>query len=114
MVYASFSEVVEKVVKPLREQYQTDIDIQLSGQRTGGSREVVGNFIREGETWCVHADSHFGPLLLAYESSKAGIDPFVETRTPRGRCLVLRDDLSREHKSPFKHLYIYSWAKQTE
>jgi hypothetical protein len=89
-------------------------DVRLDGATSGGSRDVVGQF-RHGESeWVVHADSHYEPLLIAYEAAEAGVDPFVEESTERGRCLTLTRELRAQQRSRHKYLYIYSWSPAAE
>eukprot|EP00456_Euglypha_rotunda_P091245 TRINITY_DN9587_c0_g1_i17.p3 TRINITY_DN9587_c0_g1~~TRINITY_DN9587_c0_g1_i17.p3 ORF type:complete len:110 (-),score=23.26 TRINITY_DN9587_c0_g1_i17:873-1202(-) len=108
---ATFVDFVDEFVKPLKEANPSSI--RLDGRESGGNRDVAGMFTHIGKQWVVHADSHFEPLMLAYDSMKAGTDPFQEADTPRGQCLILSDDLRQDRNSP-KYLYIYNWGKPTE
>ena len=103
----SFLEFMEKRVLPHRDAHP---DWQrLDGAQTGGNWEVFGRFLRAGGRWRVHADTHFEPLLIAWEAVRGGDpDPFVESPTTRGLRLDLRDDLAARVKSGFRHLYIYN------
>jgi hypothetical protein len=84
--------------------------IRLDGKRTGGNRDAAGFFRHHGRNWVVHADTHYAPLMIAHAASQAKTDPFVQEDTVRGVCLTLRPELRAKYKSPYKHLYIYSWA----
>ena len=110
MVYDSFESFVESVVIPQRTANPTHI--RLDGNTSGGNREVAGVFRHRRKVWKVHADTHYEPLLLAYDLIKQGQtnDPFVEevTNTGSGTCLVLQDNIQRLLSKPrFKYLYIY-------
>ena len=64
--------------------------------------------IDQGRVSKVHADTHLEPLkiaMAALDSGAAG-DPFMQEHAKEGRCRVLRDDLRRQYRSPYKHLYI--------
>lgn len=103
----SFAEFMEQRVLPHREAHPEWK--RLDGADTGGNWEIFGRFLRAGARWKVHADSHFEPLLIAYDALRAGdADPFVESATTRGLRLDLRDDLAQRVKSGFRHLYIYN------
>ena len=104
--HASFVDFVESKVLPHRDAHPDWI--RLDGAQSGGNWEIFGRFERAGARWKVHSDSHFEPLLIAYEAARAGDDPFVEAATTRGLRLDLRDDLAARVKSGFRHLYIYN------
>lgn len=104
--HATFVDFVESKLLPHRDAHPDWI--RLDGAQTGGNWEVFGRFERAGARWKVHADSHFEPLLIAYEAARSGVDPFVEAPTTRGLRLDLRDDLAARVKSGFRHLYIYN------
>ena len=110
MVNEDFLSFMRSVVLPRRSKYPSHI--RLDGARTGGNRDAAGHFNHHGRTWVVHADTHFEPLLIAFDAAKKGTDPFVEegTMSPRGRCLVLTSQLRARQKSRHKYLYIYSWS----
>ena len=109
--FASFVELVEQRVLPHRDAHPDWH--RLDGAQTGGNWEVFGRFMRGGARWKVHADSHFEPLLIAYEAVRAeGGDPFIEAPTTRGLRLDLREDLAQQVTSGFRHLYIYNDAPQ--
>lgn len=108
MTYPSYMAFVEAEVKPRRARYPHHK--RLDGNLTGGNWKVVGVFRHDGRHWKVHADSHYEPLLIAYEALSAGDQkPFVEEATRAGRCLNLRSDLRRLMSTParFKYIYIY-------
>jgi len=46
--------------------------MRLDGELSGGNRTVVGVFRGDGRDWKVHEDSHYEPLLIAYEAARAG------------------------------------------
>ena len=79
---------------------------RLDGQHTGGNRAVAGEFRHLGKRWKVHSDTHYEPLLVAYEAATAGNDPFVEAPTRSGLSLDLNDQL-RSKLSERRHKYIY-------
>ena len=105
-LYGSFVEFMEHGVLP---HHKAHPDWKrLDGAATGGNWEVFGRFMRGGARWRVHADTHFDPLLIAYEAARIeGGDPFIEAPTSRGMRLDLREDLSQRVMSGFRHLYIY-------
>lgn len=103
--YLTYAAFVEGVVLPGRE--ANPDHKRLDGWPRGGNREVAGRFMRNGRVWKVHADSHYEPLLLAYELECADEEPFRYDRTKNGDSLVLADELQRRRKTRFKHLYIY-------
>jgi hypothetical protein len=105
-VFTTFRAFMEGAVIPHRDAHPEWI--RLDGAQTGGNWEVFGRFERAGARWRVHADSHFEPLLIAYDATRAGEDPFVEEPTTRGLRLDLREDLGARVKSGFRHLYIYN------
>ena len=82
--------------------------VRLDGTLTGGNRKAAGRFQYQGIEWVVHADSHYEPLLIAFEAMITGMDPFDVENTPRGQCLVLKPELRDQERSTYKHLYIYS------
>jgi len=86
-------------------------DLRLDGQLSGGNREVAGQFQYCNKVWKVDADSHYEPLMLAYEAIKndPSCQPFVEEPTLKGKgnSLVLNENLRKRMPSNFKHLYIY-------
>jgi hypothetical protein len=105
-MYQSFASFVEAVVLPGRA--ENPAHRRLDGQSTGGNFAVAGEFRHRGRSWKVHADTHYEPLLVAYEAAKSGADPFVEVPTKRGTSLDLTDELRRELSEPrFKYIYIY-------
>ena len=106
MTHKSFTSFVEAVVLPGRA--QNPGHRRLDGQQSGGNRTVAGEFTHRGKNWKVHADTHYEPLLVAYEAAKAGAEPFVEVPTRAGNSLDLNDDLRRKLSEPrFKYIYIY-------
>jgi hypothetical protein len=82
----------------------------LDGKVAGGNRTVVGVFRGRGGDWKVHADSHYEPLLVAYDAAKAGDPwPFVEAPTSSGSALDLKPEL-RARLSDGRHKYIYIYS----
>lgn len=108
MIHEDFLSFMRAEVLPRRAAHPKHI--RLDGALTGGSRDVVGRFRHNGVDWVVHADTHYEPLMLAYEAAEAGADPFVEERTARGRCLALTSELRARQVSRRKYMYIYSWT----
>lgn len=110
MVYGSFESFIEAVVLPKKD--ANPLHIRLDGNTSGGNREIAGVFRHQNKVWKVHADTHYEPLLLAYNSVKKGEtnNPFSEevTKNGTGICLVLKDKTRCLLIKPrFKHLYIY-------
>lgn len=109
-VHQSLTSFVEQEVLPARA--ANPRDRRLDGQIAGGNRAVFGISRHAGRQWKVHADTHYEPLLLAYDALMAGIvdDPFVAepTRGGDGTCLVLVDSLRQRMSNPHaKYVYIY-------
>ena len=116
MCYESFIDFVEFFVIPQRNANPTHI--RFDGKIAGGNRQVVGMFRHQGKTWKVHADSHYEPIVLAYEFIKTNKDedPFLEktTASGSGNCLELKSNIRQLSTKPrFKHLYIYEVAKHS-
>ncbi len=110
MTYDNFSSFMESVVIPKKSANPTHI--RLDGNTSGSSWNVEGVFQHHGKIWQVHDDTHYEPLLLAYDSMKKGKvdDPFAEevTNTGKRRCLVLHGEVRKLMAKPrFKHLYVY-------
>jgi hypothetical protein len=110
MVYSSFESFIESLIIPRRK--ANPAHIRLDGNTSGGNREVFGVFQHSNKIWKVHADTHYEPLLLAYDLIKKReiVDPFVRetTNTGSGTCLVLQKRFQRLLSKPrFKYLYIY-------
>lgn len=105
--YGSFRAFVEDFVLPMQQAHPEDK--RLDGQPSGGNLNVAGIFWHKARRWKVHADTHYRPLLVAYEAlrSREFADPFVETPTQRGTCLDLTPILRARTGDPDKHLYIY-------
>ena len=71
---------------------------------------VAGVFHGDGREWKVHEDSHYEPLLVAYEAVKAGDPwPFVETPTKAVTALDLKPEL-RQRLSDNRHKYLYIYS----
>jgi hypothetical protein len=106
-IHQSFRGFIEEVALPMRAANPSHR--RLDGQVAGGNREVVGRFRHRDRVWKVHADTHYEPLLIAYEAVKTGTDdPFIEEPTRRGRCLDLLPELRAQRQDPaHKYLYIY-------
>lgn len=110
MIHDDFVGFVKSVVLPNRNSNPSHV--RLDGNSTGGNREIAGMFRHQGKIWKVHADTHYEPLILAYEFilENKGKDPFLEnpTGTGIGICLVLKDSIQHLSSKPrFKYLYIY-------
>jgi hypothetical protein len=103
----NFVEFMNGVVIPA--QNASPDHIRLDGNTSGGNRTVFGCFQHYGRTWKVHSDTHYEPLILAYEATiNDDSDPFVEDNTERGgSSLILRSELRELQNSSYKHLYIY-------
>ena len=107
MVFPSYERFVEGVVLPRHLAHPADR--RLDGWPSGGNLTVAGVFHYDGRKWKVHEDSHYEPLLIAYEAMKAGErTPFLEESTKSGMSLNLTPNL-RAKMTPtrFKYLYIY-------
>lgn len=98
---------MEASLLPQRAAHPTHI--RLDGAKTGGNRELAGGFRHHNQVWKVHADTHYDPLVRAYEAMQKdkSYDPFIEELTPNGTCLVLTEALRRASGSEYKYLYIY-------
>jgi hypothetical protein len=82
---------------------------RLDGQEGVSNREVAGAFEHLGRTWRVDADTHYAPLLLAYDEVRAGRDPFVVRPTGGGRVkLVLNDNVHARLGTRFQYFYAYA------
>src|SRR5687768_1528011 len=107
MVHESYERFVEAIVLPRRDANPSHR--RLDGWASGGNLAVAGHFRYDGRKWKVHEDSHYEPLLIAYDAFKAGdTSPFVEEPTKRGAALNLRPELRTRMSAPrFKYIYIY-------
>lgn len=107
MTYPSYTAFAEAVVLPRRA--ADPAARRLDGWTSGGNMAVAGVFRYDGREWRVHEDSHYEPLLIAYEAFNSGDRaPFVEKPTKHGTCLDLKPDLRARLTTPrFKYLYIY-------
>lgn len=107
--FPNFAAFVEAVVLPLRAEHPTRR--RLDGWPSGGNWEVAGRFRHADSLWTVHADTHFEPLLLAYEASQHGEDPFLVEPTKRGRSLNIQPALRARMTNPrLKYIYVYEAA----
>jgi hypothetical protein len=104
VIYPSYVDFAESLVLPARD--ANPAHRRLDGERTGGNWAAFGDFRHRGKRWRVHADTHYEPLIVAYEAAKTGVDPFVEAPTPTRRSLDLTDDLRAKLTEP-RHKYIY-------
>ena len=112
MIFDSFLDLMDSVLLPQKR--ANPLHTRLDGQMKGGNRLGVGQFRYNGKVWVVHADTHYEPMVIAYEEIKRnhGYDPFVEKSTPHGTCLELKDELQERLPKPkIKHLYIYVKAE---
>jgi hypothetical protein len=105
MIYPSFVAWVEAAVIPLQQANPTWH--RLDGRESGGNRAVVARFQHQGQTWQVHGDTRFGPVMRAYEAITAQqvADPFIVEWADRRNCLNLVESL-RGRQRP-KHFYVY-------
>ncbi len=111
MIYNSFEEYVKSFV--ILQKGANPNHKRLDGKDSGGNREIAGLFRFNDKVWKVHADTHYEPLLIAYNAKTK--TPFTETstNTGKGKSLLLIDELQREMSKPkFKHLYIYEYAQK--
>lgn len=101
---STFVEFMDRVVRPAKKANPNDK--RLDGQLSGGNRTVFGCFQHLGRTWKVHSDSHYQPLMLAYDEAVNGGDPFIENITKGGRYSLILQPRVKEHQSS-KHKYHY-------
>ncbi len=88
VTHASHVSFVENVVLPRRA--RNPAHVGLDGEVAGGSWTVADVFRGDGREWKVHEDSHYEPILIAYEAAKAGDPwPFVEAPTRTATALDL-------------------------
>ena len=109
MTFSSFASFIESYVLPLRKEHPGWR--RLDGETTGGNRNVAARFVHQNTTCKVHADTHFDPLLVAYEAARGGADPFEQelTRASGSLCLVLVPSLRVKTAVPSrKYLYMYA------
>jgi hypothetical protein len=112
MIHPHFTAYIETEILPQRQAHPAHL--RLDGKTTGGNRQIAGLFYHQDRLCKVHADSHYEPLLLAYDAilrHGAAYDPFriEDTNTRAGTCLVLIDEVQHMKTKPkFKHLYIYA------
>ena len=106
-VFSSFAGFMDAVVLPRRAAHPDNL--RLDGQRSGSNKDVIGRFRYAGSIWRVHGDSHYEPLLLAYDAAtQEDRSPFVTQATAGGsQSLTLRDDLQRRRNRQHKDMYIY-------
>ena len=105
-----FNEFYEQIVLPAKK--INPHHIRLDGEIAGGNRKIFGSFTHNNRIWKVHSDTHYEPLMLAYEYSCLDCeknDPFIMETTRNGsNCLALIDKLFRlQINSKYKYLYIY-------
>ena len=110
MIHEDFVTFIEAVILPMRRLNPNHA--RLDGNSSGGNREIKGMFRHHGKVWKVHADTHYEPLILAYNFIKdnKNEDPFLQnaTGTGIGNCLVLKSIIQQSSSKPrFKYLYIY-------
>jgi hypothetical protein len=104
--FPTFEAFIEAAVLPVRAQHPTRR--RLDGWPSGGNWEIAGRFWHAEALWTVHADSHFEPLLLAYEAARRGEEPFIIESTQTRRALNLRSAQRAQMSDPrFKYIYIY-------
>lgn len=107
MIFSSFERFVDNVVLPRRQ--ANPADRRLDGWPSGGNFAIAGVVRYAGRQWKVHEDSHYEPLLIAYEAMREGDDaPFIEEPTKNGVSLNLKPELrAKMATAHFKYLYIY-------
>ena len=105
LVYESFARWVEAYVLPLQRSNPTWH--RLDGLNGGGNREIFGRFRYEDQIWEVHGDTHFVPVIRAYQAvrDEQVSDPFVVEQAKVRQCLNLKPEL-RNTQLP-KHFYVY-------
>lgn len=106
MLHDDFISFVRSAVLPHKAAHPGDK--RLDGQQTGGSLNVFGRFRHNKRVWIVHEDTHYEPLMIAYEAAQQGGQPFVEEGRKRGLRLSLTGELRTRQKSRYRYLYIYS------
>lgn len=85
---------------------------RLDGATSGSNADVFGAFRYKGAGYRVRADTHFEPMLVAYEAVQAGEEePFTEAPTKTGERLDLKPELAGRVKGRNRHLYAYGAAK---
>lgn len=108
MTHSSYLSFAESIVLPRRSQNPSHI--RLDGETSGGNFAVAGTFRGDGREWKAHEDSHYEPLVIAYEAASAGDPwPFIEVPTKNGTALDLKPDL-RERMSDRRHKYLYIYS----
>jgi hypothetical protein len=108
MIHGDFKRLMEAEILPRR--VSNPEDTRLDGGRKDGYPKVAGRFRYNNKAWRVADDTHYEPLIIAYEAMKKNpaCEPFVEEVTAKGCSLVLTDELQKLRvSSRFKHLYIY-------
>jgi hypothetical protein len=104
--FPPFQAFLEAVVLPLRAEHPTRR--RLDGWPSGGNWEIAGRFWYADTLWIVHADTHFEPLLLAYEASQKGEDAFIIEPTNTRTSLNITPSLRTRMTNPrFKYIYVY-------
>jgi hypothetical protein len=106
-IHEDFFRLMEAEILPRRDANPTHV--RLDGEFTGGNCQVAGRSRHNGKVWKIHANTHYEPLLQAYNAEKtdATCDPFIETPTKKGTCLVLNDNLRKLMSTSFRHMFIY-------
>lgn len=101
----NFVEFMQEII-PARE--ENPDHTRLDGQISGGNRTIFGCFQHGGRIWKVHSDTHYEPLMLAYNVAVNGGDPFVQVTTEgRRSSLKLQPEIREFQSSNYEHLYIY-------
>ena len=108
MIHSDFKRPMEAEILPSR--MSNPEDIRLDGGRKDGYPRIAGRFRYNNKTWRIADDSHYEPLIIAYEAMKKdpSCEPFVDELTTKGCSLVLTDELQKlRTRNRFKHFYIY-------
>lgn len=107
MVHASFTHWVAADVLPLQLSHPTWH--RLDGWDGGGNRKIVGRFYHNGQSWAVHGDTRFDPIMVAYQAIQSGQvpDPFDVEPTEVNQCLVLKPNLWNTNLHKYKYFYVY-------
>ena len=87
-IYPTFIDFMNQRVIPT--QNANPSHHRLDGNTTGsqGNRKIFDCFQHQGKTWKVHSDTHYAPLMTAYNQANRGLNPFNQVSTP-GKGLSL-------------------------
>lgn len=105
-IYNTFQDLTKSFILPRKNNHPNDK--RLDGQPSGGNRNIAGKFKHNGNIWKVHFDTHYKPLMLAYNACKQGKNPFqIETKPNGNMSLVLINELRKLQNSKHKYLFVY-------